>query len=220
MARETRSLLDLRTQAREDAKLEQSGFVSDAEIDRKIMRSISVLYAQAAGSSNVYDIVGKSAVVSGVSPLSLPADFYSVHMLLHPDGSYRSVPMLRTEDRPHAQEDVGNLTFTLEYYPVAPALTVDADEWSFLPGWGDYVAADVAARLLEMEESDSSSLIVRRESALQAVLRHASLSHQVETRGVRDVRATRASGTRGWLTQDNFAYRLDAAGIRIFRYIS
>jgi len=53
-------------------------------------------------------------------------------------------------------------TVTVWYIPRAPDLGDDTDSWDGFNGWEEYVVVDAAIKMLEKEESDTSSLMQRK----------------------------------------------------------
>lgn len=84
--------------------------------------------------------------------------------------------------------------FRLDYIPT-PVFTIASGEYNircYGPGWEEFILADVAARLLEREESDPSAFYARREQVLTRIKRRAP------TRDASPVRPTRTRDAYGF----------------------
>lgn len=210
----TRTLLQLRTAVLEEARMETSDFTDATELNRLINKSIERLRDKVLAMPGGFALVGKVATLSGTGPvLTLPTDCMQVYQLLTQASQGQQVDHIAEEDRPYAVEATGTLSFRLEYIPSFTRLVNDGDTYTFLPAWADYVECDVAASLLEMEESDPSAKLRRRDDALEVLMLHASRSRHSSPTKVRDVRFRR------WpYAQTAYKYRLEGLNqLRIYQ---
>lgn len=182
----TRTLLTLRTNAKERANLENSSFVSDAEWNRYINYSVSelrdILISKAG--DDYFATSQTIALNNTTDTYSLPADFYKVlwSEILGFDGYYykmkrfeiseqnnnaNMVYLAIPEIRYRLRNDsivfnpvsaLGGRTVRLWYVPLAPELSADSDTLSGYNGWDEFIVLKSARKALVKEEQDTSEL--------------------------------------------------------------
>lgn len=184
------TLLQIKTQARQRANMEQSQFVTDAELVTYINSSIAELHdlLVATYGPDYYIESHSFATVSDTQDYALPADFYKlkgVDILISGD-DYFSLRPFNFNERNRNQEvsDIlgapslryrlvgSNIRFSptpsaahtvkLWYVPTATALAVDGDTYADVNGYVEYVITDVAIKMLQKEESDVSVLSAQK----------------------------------------------------------
>lgn len=179
------TLLQLRTQARQRANMENSTFVTDSEFNTYINLSISELYDMLCSKVDAdYNINSQTfTTTANVDSYDLPNDFYKlrgVDLLLDP---LRPVPLKRFEFAERNSIDPiffgvvdlryrvrGNkLTFTpvelmggqsirVWYIPLPSQLSSDSDALNGYNGWEELVIIKAAIKALVKEEQDTSQL--------------------------------------------------------------
>lgn len=182
MAR-TVALSSLRTQIRQRADLENSEFVTDAELTTWINASATELYdlLVAAYGQDYYLTSDSISVVSGTATYALPADFYQMTGLDIPyNGQVLTVRPFRWHER-NRRSDLdgdlfnlryqiqgGNLKFiptpaatvtaTLWYIPAFTSLAADDDTLDGINGWEEFVVIDCAIKARIKEEAGTTEL--------------------------------------------------------------
>lgn len=199
----TRTLAELRTEARQRADMEtDDSFVADTELTRMINQSIRELYDLLLESygHEFYYTTGTLSIVAGTSAYNLPTTFYQLlgadldlgggeYMELspftfldrnqgvagfgwgYPDGPQYRIMGSQIHFRP---TPVASATVLLHYIPYPTSLSADGDTFDGINGWEEYVVVDVAAKMLEKEESDAAPLYKRKLELQQRIQSQAS----------------------------------------------
>lgn len=185
----------LRSQVRERANMENSQFVSDAELDRYINLSISEMYDMLCEKDEDYNVSEYAiSLVPNQDAYDLPVDFYRLRGVdLNIDGN-NSITLKRFEfaDRnrfnsypslavnfdiryrlrsnkitlsPKANVSAQNLT--VWYTPLPQVLVDDSDVLDGYNGWEEIVVVKTAIKCLVKEESDTSQLQLEYEQLKQ-----------------------------------------------------
>lgn len=180
------TLATIRDRARKRADMENSSFWTDAQITAEINASIKRLYAFLVESykDDYFYATTTVASVAGTADYALPADFYK---LLGVDVGQGANPsrwvrltkfrLAQRNTRPNQATYLrdykyrlkgsnisfiptpqAGLTFQLHYVPTFTALSADADPFDTINGYDDLVVLDVARKLLQSEESDTSEV--------------------------------------------------------------
>lgn len=179
---QTRTLLEMRTEARQRAEMENSTFVTDAELTRYINTAANKLYGKlvAARGDAYYATTATTVTVAGTATVALPSAFYK---LLLPQVTVSGVPRtLRRLDLemveaygtttgvPERAMVMGSnlllrpipdavYTITFWYLPYLTQLSADGDTFDGIAGWENYVVLSAAISCLNKEESDTSGLM-------------------------------------------------------------
>lgn len=183
MAR-TRTLSELRTEAREEAGMENSAFVTDAEVDRRINNRIAALYGKLvkARGEQFYRTSASFSTVANTATVALPTDFFKLLGLDVVIGSDTFDPKPMNWSRRNDFQDVSgwsshrsiyyqiekaNLRFwptpeaiysgTIWYLPHATVLASGSETFDGINGWERWVVLGVVIALLRKEESDVSA---------------------------------------------------------------
>jgi len=183
----------LRTRARQRADQENSGFISDTELNYLLNVSCAELYdlLLAAYDDEYFSDTDTFNTVSGTEQYSLPADFYKllgVDLVL---SSSQLVPLQKFTfgDRDRYKSPLFNLqgsdlfryrlnasniifapiptgvkTIKLTYVPAMPALSQDADTFDGVNGWEEYAIIDAAIKMRIKEETSVQELIYEKNS--------------------------------------------------------
>ena len=199
------TLLEIRTQARQRADMENSKFVSDSELNSYVNNSIAELHDLLceANGSDYYVTSVETALADGSTTMDLPEDFYilkGVDIKILND-EYITIKRFNFNERNRYNElgawdlagvsnvryrIVGdkvhfspepdrNTTVRLWYVPVATKLVADADELKDLNAFSEYVIVDAAIKMMQKEESDVSVLYAQKQ-ALEKRIRDSAQS--------------------------------------------
>jgi hypothetical protein len=179
------TLANLRTQARYRANMENSLFITDAELNGYINSSIAELHDLMIGAyDSEYSVTYSDTTTTTTTDYSLPATFYKLKGVdygttndfyaLKPFNfnernkdkalSFHSLgePNIRyrivgSQLKLSAAPDAGK-TLRIWYVPVATVLSADADTLDDLNQYYEYVVVDAAIKMLHKEESDVTIL--------------------------------------------------------------
>lgn len=213
------TLLELRTQARQLADMEDNNFVTDSELNNYINFGIAELHDILVESygSDYYLNSSSGTTVSGTADYALPSDFYKlrgVDIKLNGSDWYNIKPFNFNER--NRFEDFGswtlmgltniryrllgnNVRFTpapdgaldyrLWYIPVATKLSADSDSLNDINQYSDFVIITAAMKMLNKEESDVSTLAAERQRIINR-LEHAAQNRDAgEPESISDVHA-------------------------------
>ena len=210
---------DLRTRARRRADMENSTFVTDAEIQDYLNSSISELHDFMVKSYEDYFVSEQTynaPLATGGE--NLPADFYKALGVDYDSGGITSTlkaysfterniyntpyavidrlaePMYKIEGT-KIKLIPGNSqsgTITLYYVPQATQFSVSVTEIeNVIPGYEEYVVVATAIRMLMKEESDVSALERERQQLSSRIIRAISPRDASGSHAIRDVRKGR-----------------------------
>ena len=191
------TVASLKTQVRQIANMENSQFVSDAELLLYIDLSYAELYDLLVGTfENFYTKDPVEATLSSGNKLALPSDFYKLVGLDAQFGSsWYPIKPFEMADRGRwvnanklaytgivniAYKLIGeNLVFYPEsgcqgkyrywYIPRRTLLTSDASTVDGINGWQSYIIIDAAIKCLQKEESDVSVLMAEKGAILNRI---------------------------------------------------
>jgi hypothetical protein len=185
------TLLQLKTQARNRADMNNSQFVSDAELVNYINNSIAELHDLLVASyGDDYNITTYSFTTAGDNnTYALPADAYKIrgvdcnisgneYISLRPFNfnernakddatwSFLTAPTLRYrllgDNIVFSPKPSGVYSIRLWYTPVATKLSADTDVLKDLNQFSEYVIVDAAIKMMQKEESDVSVLMAQK----------------------------------------------------------
>ena len=190
----TKTLLQLRTEARQRADMESSQFVSDSELTNYINAAYFELYDLLVGQFEDYFTINTTvAVAPGASSFPLPTNFYKLravdyqntgptdwvtvqrYQLQERNARGRVASRLYFGVRRLAYTILGgavNLlpaedaagTYRVWYIPRVSPLVSDSDTVSNVLDFEDYIVVDAAIRCIVKEESDPSALMAQKEA--------------------------------------------------------
>lgn len=189
MAR-TRTLTNLIADCRQRANMENSTFVTDAEITEILNQELAELWERLVGNAGqpFYRSQTSISVVSGTALYSLPADFWQVqevtatisgvtHMItpFMPSehgwlttagawGPYAPVQYRIQSNNIEFVPATQNFTVTLYYSPCQPRLVNAGDTFDGFNGWEVAALAGTVAVMLAKEESDMASFWENRKA--------------------------------------------------------
>tara|TARA_R100000406_G_scaffold41169_1_gene27503 strand:- start:8789 stop:9469 length:681 start_codon:yes stop_codon:yes gene_type:complete len=210
---------DLRTRARRRADMENSTFVSDAEIQDYLNSSISELHDYMVKSYEDYFVSEQTySAPIATGGANLPDDFYKALGVDYESGGITSTLRAYSfSDRnvyntPYAVVDrlaepmykvEGNKikliptnsqsgTITLYYVPQATQFSSTVTEIeNVIPGYEEYVVVATAIRMLMKEESDISVLERERQQLASRIIRAITPRDVSGSFAIRDVRKGR-----------------------------
>lgn len=187
----SRTLLQLRTRAKQRANLENSNFLTPAEWNENINYAISELrdlIISKAGDD--YFATSQSfSLISGTEAYALPAAFYKALWveILESDGKYRKLKRFEISEKnaygnPYSSfcseiryrligdnlhftsfDSIGGRTARLWYVPLITELSADGDTLSGFNGWDEYIILHAAIAALDKEEQETSKLELKLE---------------------------------------------------------
>jgi hypothetical protein len=179
------TLLQLRTQSRERANMENSTFVSDSELNNYINLSIAELYDMICNKVDEdYNITSYTFTTSAdVDAYNLPSDFYKLRGVDLMLDTLRSTPLKRFEFAERNSLDpifvgpvdlkyrlrgnqisftpaelMGGNNIRVWYIPLPTRLSSDSDTLNGYNGWEELVIVKSAIKALVKEEQDTSQL--------------------------------------------------------------
>lgn len=186
----TVTLAQLRTRARQRADMENSGFVSDSELNAYVNASYAELYDLLVSKfGEDYFVASPHSITttSNTEDYSLPGDFYK---LLGVDfkldsRNWASLKRFEFTERNLFASGVNpyinifryrilgnslrltpmpeaNETLRVWYVPLPTTLSSDSDSFSGINGFEEYVVIDAAIKMLNKEESDPSALMAEK----------------------------------------------------------
>jgi len=210
---------DLRTRARRRADMENSTFVSDAEIQDYLNSSISELHDFMVKSYEDYFVSEQVySVPIATGGANLPDDFYKALGVDYNSGGITSTlraysfsernvyntpyavidrlaePMYKVEGNKikliPSNSQSGSIT--LYYVPQATQFSSTVTEIeNVIPGYEEYVVVATAIRMLMKEESDVSALERERQQLASRIIRAISPRDVSGSFAIRDVRKGR-----------------------------
>lgn len=165
MAR-TVTLLELRTQIRQRADMENSQFVTDSELNSYINSSIAWLYELILGcyGDEYYATSADFTTVSGQNTYAFASiglsTFYKLLGISMLDGT-QELPLRKFVF--NQRGDVSNLpeagkTIRVHYIPAPAKLSADGDTFDGIAGWEELIVVDCAIKCKDKEETDVSEL--------------------------------------------------------------
>ena len=172
--------------------MEQSQFVTDAEVDAYLNDSLADLYDQlvAAYGEDYYMSSFLITTLANVDSYPLPPAFYKLSGVVRVDQNVSPERNMGTLDRWERRDTfqisnsldynypryriVSNtiqfspmpavgLTIRLYYVPVSPVLVIDSDTFDGINGFEDWAVLDAAIKMGDKEEMDVSALRARKD---------------------------------------------------------
>lgn len=213
------TLLELRTQARQRADMENSQFITDAELNSYINNSIAELHDLLIQHYKEDYIIEEHnfTTVSGTKDYSLPMNFYKLRGVdAELNGSDKFTIQQFNFNERNRFEDFGvwtllgiasvryrlvgsNIRFspvpdqatpvTLWYIPVATKLVNDSDTYDDINAYAEYVIIDAAIKMLQKEESDVSVLAAQKAAMIQRIEAAAADRDAANPQSVSDIYA-------------------------------
>lgn len=160
----------LRSRIRQVANMENSTFVTDANLNDLINRHIPRfwdLLLEIGPPDWMTPTDYALTTASGTIRYALPSDFRSVVMVYAAESTdfYRPLRQVNDVDRVCYRAPAGAYSLVVRYIPVAPQLTTDTanatGQIDDISGWSDLIVYASARDCLDKEESDSSTCVQR-----------------------------------------------------------
>lgn len=212
------TLTALQTAVRQRVNLENSGFVTDAELTDLINRAVAELHDVLAGINGDMRLEKESSITTSANTrtYALPSDFLTVTSVWFDAGTGQLVKIEPYMPR-EAQDDwqasgwsylsrvtyrlqganirfvplpSGRYTVTLKYIPTSTVLSSGGDTIDSVNGWDEWVLAQVCALVCAKSESDPSFWMAERDRQLHRI-RHAAERTVDGPQRIQDVRAIR-----------------------------
>lgn len=210
------TLAQLKERARQRSDMENSNFVSDAELTSYINSSVAELHDLLIGAYGEDYFLSEDtfSTVAGTADYALPDDFYKLRGVdISLNGSdYITAKKFNFNERnrntdvtwgtrsaPHFRYRLmgSNIKFSpvpqsaasikIWYVPTATALTVDADQYDDLNQYSEYVVVDAAIKMLQKEESDVT-VLMNQKMALKRRLEEMANNRDIgQPESVRDI---------------------------------
>lgn len=188
------TLLELRTQARQRANMENSQFITDSELNSYINNSCTELYdLLIAKYEDYHATTANIPIVVGTDSYALPTDFYKllgVDLVVDAQGNavtlkpfmfaernaYRFTPTWNVVGLAYLRYHMidSNIRFVpvpnspqtvkLWYIPALTKLSADADVLDGVSGWEEYVIVDAAIKMISKEEGATDALMIQKEA--------------------------------------------------------
>lgn len=179
----TVTLSSLKTQVRQRADMQNTQFVTDAELTLYINSAIQELYDMLVEAAEDYYTISSSIVCDGIAnSYTVPVDFYKLMGIDYTVGN-DPIPMEKytfldrnrystSDNRIIRYRLIKNAiifqpvpaaqTMTLWYIPAFTFLSADADVFDGINGWEDFVVCDAAIKCKMKEEADVSELLLEK----------------------------------------------------------
>jgi hypothetical protein len=179
----TVTLTNLIEQVRQRADMENTTFVTDAEITTYINSGCQDLYDILLKKYEDYYTISGSVVTDGIADtFALPAGFYKlIGVDYYLSGLLQPMERFNFEDRYKYRYNAQVLryriiknslkiipvppaqTLTIWYAPAFTPLVTGSDTFDGINGWEDVVVVDAAMKCLKKEESDISQLLIEKQ---------------------------------------------------------
>lgn len=181
---------ELRDDIRLEARMENSSFVTDAQINHFINQAIAGYHDMISEEDESVFRSSTTGTTDANGLLTLPTDF---HRLIGVDVD--TTARLKTTARRLDWGDRNRYfsapgeSVVIWYVKEAPELTLDSQEVITMGNWDDWIVLTVAIRLLDMEESDTAPLAMRLAETESRIRRLVGKRDAGEPRTVRNVRS-------------------------------
>lgn len=213
MAR-TQTLLQLRTRVRQFAGMENSAFVTDAELTGYLNQSICDLETQleVAGAFERRPDSEAFTCTAGTETVNAPTDVLTVYGVdLRIDGTTRTLERIEFADRnvfrdwaipangtpTHFRVDATAIHFyptpraaftgTVHYFASRTDLSSDSDTYDGVNGWDNFAVWSSVAVALAKQEQDPSFAMAERDRWLRTILASAARLNSSRSPEVQDV---------------------------------
>lgn len=184
MAYSSRTLAQLRTDARALSEYDGSDVFSDATVSGLINQQIRRLHGYIAQQPGAFHVIGAVGTISGagVSSIVLPSATERVLQVRRSSGDTRAFQLLQNEERGGKQAATDTWSLSVDYLTNPTALSADGDTAAYPLGWDTYVTYRTAAALLAIKQMDVRWLQNESDLALNQVLAAVPGVHVAETR--------------------------------------
>lgn len=210
------TLAQMRTRVLQSADIENTSFITTAELNTRIQLGYQRLYGRLVNKFEDYfvsDTPTEFTVASGSDSANLPADFFKlVNLDRDYSGRWREVRQYMNVERNYDQrmliyrsatprvryrifeskikfvpQENAPGTYRMQYVPQCPTLSIDADTIDILNGWDEWIEMFAAEWCRIKEEADYSDLKARRKEIETAIEEEAANRDIGEPQRVQDV---------------------------------
>lgn len=219
----TRTLAELRADARVRADMVGSTLLSDGAVNELVNQSIAKVYrAEVAARGHGYYVDSKTyTTIAGTTTYLLPYNFWQLQTLdVTLGGQRQTLRPFEPKERAEwsATSVPAGIPLILTYIPAPQRLAEDGQSWDGIAGWEEAVVLDTAIKMLQIEESDPSILAAQlademRNISLMAGDRDTQWTSRVVDvrRGRRGLDGRQLSGSANYLPR----YRVQGANLEI-----
>lgn len=177
----TRTLANLRADVREWSDMLTSTFISDANMNERLNKSIALLYGKlvAVRGPDYYEKQASFSTTAAKSLYDLSADmtptasdFWQLIQVEITDGTFkRAVQPFMRKEGPRWQEYPvpAGYSFNLLYVPAPTRLVNDSDVFDGIAGFEDWAVLDTVIGALAKEENDVSVYMNERAKWQEAI---------------------------------------------------
>lgn len=206
------TLLQVRTEVRQRTHYENSGFVTDTELNGWINRSAKELYDLLVTTFEAYNLSNADSAIASGNTFAVPADFYKLlgvdYIVALPD-QLQALPRIGWQERNGSRYGydlrgsnvhilpyswAAGRTFRLSYVPVLATLAADGDSFDGIDGYEEYVILDVCLKILAKAERDGTSFAQAKAAMKERIQASAHNRDAGEPPHVADVRQQQGQG--------------------------
>lgn len=208
------TLASARTEIRQRTHLENSQFVTDAELNTMINKSRNELYDLLIASAEDWNGSSADFTISSGNTFSPPADFYKFQGLDYivslPD-KFQSLRRVIFGERNSGRQGynlrdgtvtiypyswAAGKTFRLYYAPVPAALVNDSDTFDGVDGWSEYVVVDVCLKIAVKSNGDPApdAFAAQKQAMVERIQALAAERDENEPAHVADINSSDAYG--------------------------
>lgn len=169
------TLATLRTRVRQRANVENSTFVTDAEVNGLVNMAWRRVYNEIVRAVPYYYSTDYTITTSaGTQSYALPSDFRSLQAVYSVEDAgsyyYRPLRALTDVDRVAMRAPRDTYTVLMRYTPAPATLSSDSDAIDGVSGYDEAVVALAARAVLTKEEADVSAVNLEYQEALRDVI--------------------------------------------------
>ena len=184
----TRTLLQLRDESRQRADMEDTNFVSDAELTGYINASGAELYDILVTTYSDYYLTSTTSAITTGNSITVPTDFYKLRGVDFQLTSTDWITLTKNRDilrstrgEPTRQYRLQGSTIVIEpsaqaagtykiwYVPVFTALVDNTDTLDSVNFWHEYVVIDAAIKMGIKEETDVQALMIQKAGIMKRI---------------------------------------------------
>jgi hypothetical protein len=206
------SLTAVRTAIRQRTHYESSQFVTDAELNAWINRSVKELYDLLVTTFEGYNLSTADNTIASGNTFAVPADFYKLlgvdYVVALPD-QLQILPRIDWQERNGSRYGyalrgsnvhilpyswAAGRSYRLNYVPVIATLVNDGDTFDGIDGYEEYVILDVCCMVLAKADRDASQFLGQKEAMHGRILASAHNRDAGEPPHVADVRQQQGQG--------------------------
>lgn len=206
-----KTLLEIKTEARERADMVGSNFISTTELTNYANASYKEVYDIVVSANQDYFTTSSTFTISSGNTSSLPSDFYKLRAIDYKYGAvYRPIDRFNFNERGkgsnladygysnhkeyrivgsniHIEPDQ-NATgdYKLWYIPTVTALSADGDATVLFDSWDEFIIIDIAIKMLAKEESSTTALEKEKAIVMKRIIDSAVQRDLEGTESIKD----------------------------------